>query len=140
MPKTRPALAIVIGGALCGAVIAQAVPTDLAGTSPRPWKPVEAQAYPEIVGITYETLPGAASDPYNYTPHRATLRIADMQYQLDDAAPGYSEPEYDEADYRNLDPQIIEDDGDDEDPDVVALPEPVMGDTTSPLQEDQSVG
>lgn len=120
MPKTRPALAIVMGGILCGAVIAQAVPTDPNGTSPRPWKPTAVEAYPEIVAITYETLPGAASDPYNFTPHMPRLRVADLQYQLDEAEPAYPEPEYDHGDEGAPDPQIIEEyDEDGEEPVVV---------------------
>ncbi|MBB3860222.1 hypothetical protein GGQ88_001488 [Novosphingobium hassiacum] len=107
---TRPALAIVMGGVLCGAVIAQAVPTDPSGTLPRPSKPIAAEAYPEIVAITYETQPGAASDPYNFTPHRPLLRTADLQYQLEDAAPGYQEPDYDDVGTSSPDPQITEED------------------------------
>lgn len=110
MLRIRPALAIVLGGVLSGALVAQAVPTDPKGQSPRPWTQTAPDDYPEIVGITYETIPGAASDPYNFTPHRPTWRQASLaDDQLGDI-PGYSEPDYSEdsgSDY--TDPQVPED-------------------------------
>ncbi len=149
MPKMHPALAIVAGGLLCGAVIAQAVPTDPAGSSPRPWKPVSAEAYPEIVGITYETIPGAASDPYNFTPRGPSWRTADLQYQLQDSIPGYVEPEYtpddmDDAAYARPDPQVIELEEEFAEPaaefDVVMHPSPSDDEMPSTPALDQLVG
>ena len=110
MRLTNPALAIVMGGALCGALAAQGVPTDIKGVSAKPGTPTAPESCPEIVGITYETLPGAASDPYNFTPRASGLRHARLPEASFDDPLGYSKPEYlEDPEFSQPDPQIIED-------------------------------
>ncbi len=111
MPRINPALAIVLGGVLSGALMAQAVPTDPNGISPRPWAQTATDDYPELSAITYETIPGAASDPYNFTHRVAQVRRTGIDEPTLTDLPDDSEPAYpDDPGLDYADPQVVEDD------------------------------
>lgn len=128
MLRINPALAIVFGGVLSGALVAQAVPTDPNGVVPRPWAQTAVEDYPEITGITYETLPGAASDPYNFTHHVSALRHATIDDHAFDDLPASHEADYaDDLQPYRPDPQLLEDE------EII----PVDGDEVVPLDTEE---
>lgn len=107
MPAT-PASALVSVGALFGALISQAVPTEPRHMAARPWQSPDPADYPEIVAVTYENIPG--QNAYPIASYARALRLEPASWALDPpSGPPADFPGYDTVRYEP-EPELIHED------------------------------
>ena len=107
MPAT-PASALVSVGALFGALISQAVPTEPRHMAARPWQSPDPADYPEIVAVTYENIPG--QNAYPIGSYARALHLEPASWGLDPpSGPPADFPGYDTVRYEP-EPELIPED------------------------------